>query len=263
MTKLTLSLAQMNVAQGDPEANFATAAALVEEAAERGSELVVLPELWDSGFALDRAVALASPFGENLFHQTAELARQHRIYITGSMLERHDSKVYNCMAVFAPNGDIVGIYRKTHLIGLMKEDQWLTAGDMLTVLDLPWGRTGLAICYDLRFPELFRHYAVEQDAQLIILPASWPQPRRMHWRLLTRARAIENQCFLAACNRVGQDGKYDFFGASTLIDPWGERLIEAGDTPTLLTIKIDMARVTEVRAALPALADRRTDLYGQ
>ncbi|MBN1284984.1 MAG: carbon-nitrogen family hydrolase [Anaerolineae bacterium] len=251
----------MDIVPGEPDANFAAAAALVEEAAERGSDLVVLPELWDSGFALDRAVVLASAFGEGLFRRVAELARRHRIHVTGSMLEKHGGKVYNCMAVFAPNGDIVGIYRKTHLIGLMGEDQWLAPGDMLTVLDLPWGRTGLALCYDLRFPELFRRYVVDQGARFIILPAAWPLPRRTHWRILTRARAIENQCFLAACNRVGQSGKYEFFGASALIDPWGERLVEAGDVPALLTVTVDMGRVDEVRAALPALADRRSDLY--
>lgn len=260
-TKIILSLAQMNVARGDPETNLATVAALTEEATRRGSDLVIFPELWDSGFALDRAAELASPLGEGLFTRVAELAQQHRLYLTGSMLEARAGRIYNCAAVFAPDGDIVGVYRKVHLIGLMDEDKWITPGDALTALDLPWGRTGLAICYDLRFPELFRHLVVAEGARLIILPASWPRPRRMHWRALVRARAIENQCFFAACNRVGQGGKYNFFGASALVDPSGERLVEAGDTSVLLTAEIDFARVDEVRAALPVLKDRRADLY--
>ncbi len=259
--RLTLTLAQMDIKHGDPDANFATAAALASEAARRGSRLLILPELWDSGFALKRAATLASRLGAGLFARVAALARQHGLYIAGSMLEARGDKVYNCAVLFAPSGDIVGVYRKLHLIALMGEDRWITPGDAFTVLDLPWGRTALALCYDLRFPELFRRYAVGMGARLIILAAAWPQPRRMHWRVLTRARAIENQVFVAACNRVGQDGPYDFFGASALIDPWGARLVEAGAAPVLLTVEIDLARVDAVRAALPVLRDRRTDLY--
>jgi predicted amidohydrolase len=251
----------MHVARGDPEANFAAASTLAEEAARRGSNLLVLPELWDSGYQLNRAAELASPLGEGLFARTADLARRHRLYITGAMLEARDGKVYDCAPVFSPDGSLLSVYRKTHLIGLMGETRWITPGDRLTALDLPWGRTGLAICYDLRFPELFRRLVISEGAQLIIVPASWPQPRRMHWRVLTRARAIENLCFVAACNRVGQDGSYHFFGASALIDPWGERLVEAGDTPALLTAEINLAEVGKARANFPALDDRRDDLY--
>jgi predicted amidohydrolase len=143
----------------------------------------------------------------------------------------------------------------------MGETRWITPGDRFTVLDLPWGRTGLAICYDLRFPEMFRRLVVDEHAQLIVIPASWPRPRRAHWRVLTRARAIENLCFVAACNRVGEDGDYSFFGASALINPWGERLVEAGDTPALLTAEIDLADVGKAREKFPALNDRRGDLY--
>lgn len=261
MSRFTLSLAQMDVAHGDPEANVVAAAALIEEAARRGSDLVLLPELWDSGFALNRAAALASRPGEGLFARVADLARRHRLYIAGSMLEAGDvGRCYNCAAVFSPAGELLARYRKAHLIGLMGEDRWLTPGDALVTLDLPWGRAGLAICYDLRFPELFRRLTLD-GARLILLPASWPLPRRMHWRALTRARAIENQLFLAACNRVGQDGEYRFFGASALIDPWGERLVEAGETPALLTVAVDLSQVDAVRDRLPALRDRRPDLY--
>lgn len=261
MTTLTLSLAQMDVAHGDVEANFAAAAALVEEAARRGSDLVLLPELWDCGFALNRAAALASRPGEGLFARVSALARQHAIFIAGSMLEAGDGRVYNCATVFSPEGELLARYRKAHLISLMGEDRWLAPGDALVSVALPWGRTGLAICYDLRFPEVFRRLTLD-GARLILLPASWPYPRWMHWRALTRARAIENQVFFAACNRVGQDAQYQFFGASALIDPWGARLVEAGEVPALLTAEADLARVDEERARLPALAERRADLYG-
>jgi predicted amidohydrolase len=142
----------------------------------------------------------------------------------------------------------------------MQEEQYLAPGQAATLLDLPWGKTGLIICYDLRFPELIRHYAL-QGARLILIPAEWPHPRREHWRTLLRARAIENQCFVAACNRVGQSKGAAFFGASTVVDPWGEPLIEGGETEALLTVTIDLAQVDVVRQRIPVFADRRPELY--
>ena len=118
----------------------------------------------------------------------------------------------------------------------------------------------MAICYDLRFPELFRHYAL-QGARLILLPAEWPNPRREHWRTLLRARAIENQCFVAACNRVGESDGTSFFGASAVIDPWGATLIEGDDTPAILTTTLDLSLVENVRERIPVFADRRPELY--
>ncbi len=135
------------------------------------------------------------------------------------------------------------------------------AGERATLAKLPWGTAGLAICYDLRFPELFRGYALA-GARLILLPAEWPHPRLAHWRTLLRARAIENQYFVAACNRVGADPNGTrFFGHSTLIDPWGEAIAEAGEEPCLLTATLDLAQVEEIRRKIPVFEDRRTDLY--
>ncbi|MCS7040082.1 MAG: carbon-nitrogen family hydrolase, partial [Caldilineales bacterium] len=121
--------------------------------------------------------------------------------------------------------------------------------------------TGLAICYDLRFPELFRLYALA-GAQLILIPSEWPHPRLAHWRTLLRARAIENQCFVAAVNRVGSDRANTFCGHSALIDPWGETVVEADDASVqLLTATVDFALVDDVRRRIPALADRRPECY--
>ena len=117
------------------------------------------------------------------------------------------------MALYSPEGRLAASYSKIHLFRLMDEDQYLAAGTAGVLHELPWGCAGLAICYDLRFPELFRRYALE-GARLLILPAAWPHPRRMHWRTLLRSRAIENQCFVAACNRVGTTDDVSFFGFS-------------------------------------------------
>ena len=265
-TKLTVTLVQMDCALGAPAENFARAEAMVAEAARRGSDLVVLPELWSTAYDLEAAPYYAAPLVEQAgapgwFGILADWARAHGIWITGSILEQQsDGKQYNCMALYGPDGNLAGVYRKIHLFRLMEEEVYLGAGAHPTLLDLPWGKTGLAICYDLRFPELFRGYAL-QGARLMIIPAEWPHPRREHWRTLLRARAIENQCFVVACNRVGATKGSSFFGASAVIDPWGETLIEGGEAEMLLTATIDLALVDSVRARIPVFADRRPELY--
>ena len=142
----------------------------------------------------------------------------------------------------------------------MEEEIYLAQGQGTTLLDLPWGKTGLAICSDLRFPELFRRYALH-GAQLLIIPSEWPHPRRKHWRTLLQARAIENQCYVAACNRVGSSKDTDFFGASAVIDPWGNTLIEGGENENLLTVTVNLSQVASVRRQIPVFDDRRPELY--
>src|SRR5688572_30161681 len=199
MPKLNISLGQMNIVLGDVRKNTARVQEWTEEAARRGSHLVLFPELWSTGYALAQGKELATPLGAGLFADLAALAQQQKISITGSILEKRGIEVANSAAFFAPNGRTLGVYRKIHLFRLMDEDRYLQPGESALALDLPWGRTGLAICYDLRFPELFRRYAVE-GAKMIVIPAEWPMARIEHWRLLLQARAIENQCYVVACN---------------------------------------------------------------
>jgi predicted amidohydrolase len=261
---LTISLVQMDCRLGEPAYNFERAAAYIAEAAQRGSQLVLLPELWSTAYALERAPELASALAstpdESWFGRFAALAQQHGVWLGGSLLESRAGRYYNCFALYDPAGCLRAAYRKLHLFRLMAEEQYLDAGDAPVLVDAPWGKTGLAICYDLRFPELFRRYALD-GARLLLLPAEWPHPRREHWRTLLRARAIENQCFVAACNRVGATGNNTFFGASVLIDPWGETLIESGEAEMVLTATIDLAAVDAVRQRLPIFADRRPEVY--
>lgn len=262
---LTLSLAQMDCQLGDPAANFAVAAGLAAEAARRGSDLLLLPELWSTAYALDRAAELAAPLANGpedggWFGRFAALAQEHSIWLAGSLLEARAGRFYNCLALYGPDGRLRAAYRKVHLFRLMQEEQYLAPGEAPVTVDLPWGRAGLSICYDLRFPELFRGYALA-GARLMLVPAEWPHPRRAHWRTLLRARAIENQCFVAACNRVGTTGSNTFFGASAVIDPWGETLVEGGETDLLLTVTLDLGLVESARTRIPVFADRRADLY--
>ncbi len=261
MPILTVSLAQMHVKAGDPRANWAVMQEWTNEAARRGSELVVFPELWDNGYALDKAKDVASSLSTGLFAQVAALSRSANIHIIGSMLEKRGVGVYNSAAVFSPRSGVLGAYRKIHLFGGMNEPQYLNPGEAPLTIDLPWGRTSIAICYDLRFPELFRRYAVE-GAKVILLPAEWPHPRLNHWRTLIQARAIENQAYIIACNRVGESLGTQFCGHSMIVDPWGDFVCEGGEGETMLTVKIDTDLVDQVREKMPVLADRRPAAYG-
>jgi len=259
--KLTISLAQIDIALGDPATNLAKVADWVAEAARRGSDLVILPELWSTGYDLTRAPELASTMNEGLVRQVGDLAAQHQIWVLGSTLVFTGAAAPANRAILSDStGETIAAYDKIHLFGLMEEDQYLTPGASLTLTETPWGKAGLAICYDLRFPEIFRSYALA-GASMILLPTEWPYPREAHWRTLLRARAIENQFYVIGCNRVGQDAKNTFCGRSAVIDPWGETVVEAGDVEALLTATIELETVAEIRERIPIFKDRRPELY--
>jgi predicted amidohydrolase len=269
--KLTLALAQMAIATGQLEDNAATAQRLAAQAAAQEARLLLLPELWQTGYDLVHAGDYAAPVeggpGDSAFGQMATLAQTHNLYVAGTALEANASgRPYNTAALFDPAGDLVGAYRKVHLWAPMGEAEYMSAGTDLPAFDLPWGRTALAICYDLRFPELWRRYA-DAGTQLVLLPAEWPQRRVEHWRLLLRARAVENQYFVAGCNRGG--GEPDdpteathFGGHSAIVDPWAQVLVEGDSKPGLFVATLDLGEVERARRLFPFLADRRPEVTG-
>lgn len=259
-TRLTITLVQMDIALGDPQTNLRRGERFVAQAAARGSTLVLFPELWTTGYALDRAEELASPLGQGAFAEMARWAQTYNVWIVGSVLERWGNGFANTAVLAAPSGEIHGVYRKVHLFGLMDEDRYLRPGHEAPVWASPWGRTALAICYDLRFPELFRRYALE-GATVVLVPAEWPHPRLHHWRVLVQARAIENQCFVAACNRVGSAKEEHFCGHSMVVSPWGDVIAEAGEEEILLTATLNLEQAATVRQRIPVFRDRRPDVY--
>ena len=257
---LTLALAQMDVPPGQPEANLARVREFAAQAREAGADLLLLPELWLHGYDLERAADWAAPLGEGGFAHMAGLARQFRLHLAGSLLERHAGGVSNTAVLYAPDGALLGAYRKVHLFRLMQEPRYLVAGDHATLCSTPWGPTGLAICYDLRFPELFRAMAVA-GAVLFVVPAQWPVRRVEAWLLLARARAVENELVVAACNRVGSDGQVTFPGRSLVVDPWGHVLVEGDDRERLLIAQVDLQEVRKARRYLTVYKDRRPEAY--
>ncbi len=263
--KLTVSLGQMAVVPGEPTVNEKAARRLAAEAAAEGADLLLLPELWHSGYDLSRAGEYAAPLDEGAFGLMAEMARQHRLYVTGTALEANPAgRPFNTAVLYSPQGALAASYQKVHLWGPLGEPEHMTAGEALPVLTLPWGRTALAICYDLRFPELWRRYA-DGGAILVLIPAAWPSRRIDHWRLLLRARAVENQFFVAGCNRAegGSDAGPDPFGGySSISDPWGRVVVEAGPEPELLSASLDLDEAARARRLFPFLEDRRPEVYG-
>ncbi|HKZ70679.1 MAG TPA: carbon-nitrogen family hydrolase [Anaerolineales bacterium] len=260
MPSFRLSLGQMDIALGKPDENFERVREWTAEAAGNDSALVVFPELWSTGYDLENWPTYASKLGEGMFAQLSELAAEFKIAIAGSIMEAKNGKCYNSLALFDAEGGQRAVYRKVHLFRLMEEEKWLAPGEESVIAEAAWGPTGLGICYDLRFSELFRKYALN-GAKMIILPAEWPGRRAYHWQTLLRARAIENQMFVVGVNRVGESKGEQFGGGSAVIDPWGEAVAEGGSDPALLHAEIDLGMVDEVRKRIPVFEDRRPDVY--
>ena len=256
-----IALAQFDVKSGETTSNLATASEYVTLAARRGAKLVVLPELWSSGYDLEHCQVHARISREKVLPALSRLARHHRLHIVGSVLKANSrGQVFNSAVLLGPGTEPIRVYRKIHLFGPMLEDQFLAPGHRTPLFRLPFAASALAICYDLRFPEIFRKYALK-GAQLVILCAQWPASRLEHWRTLVRARAIENQFFVVACNRVGSSLGTRFGGHSMIVDPWGNVLQEGTARASLLTADIDFREVDESRSRIPSLNDRRPAAY--
>ena len=250
---------QFNLQLGDVDANIESALAGVEQAAAAGAQLAVLPEMWSTGYDYRRLADLAERT-PGVIERLCSVSKTHGIVLVGSLPEKQGDKLYN-MATVIDNGEVKGAYRKLHMFSTMGEDRFLSPGDSTLVVDTTVGRIGVAICYDLRFPELFRRMALD-GAELICVPAEWPKPRQEHWRTLLRARAIENQLFIAAANCCGVQGKLDFFGMSLLISARGDVLAEAGETDTVLNATFDRQEMMSYREQIRCFVDRRPEIYG-
>jgi predicted amidohydrolase len=259
MTNTHAAAFQFHVRAGQVQDNLATVLAGLGRIREQNVRLAVLPEMWSSGFDYRNleVLALQTP---RVVQELGAFSANHGMVIVGSLPERTDDGLYNTSYVI-DNGSLKGRYRKLHLFSPMREDRFLLAGQDTLVVDTAAGRIGVAICYDLRFPELFRRLTLD-GADLICLSAQWPKPRLDHWCTLLKARAIENQVYMVAANCCGVQGKLDFFGNSMIVSPRGEVLAEGGEAPCEIFAEIDGEAQRAYREAIPAWNDRRADVYG-
>jgi predicted amidohydrolase len=227
--------------------------------AQGGSDLVVLPELWPvGGFAADAWSDAAEPLDGPTADAMASAARDAGVWLhAGSIVERDpDGPIYNTSLLFSPGGELAHTYRKIHRFGFDRgEAVRMGAGEEIVTAGTEHGVLGLATCYDLRFPELFRGL-LDAGAELLVVPAAWPAKRLDHWQLLARARAVESQVYVLACNDVGSNGGVPQGGHSVVVGPWGEVLAEAGDAEEVLVVDLDPTAVAKARESFPVLRDR-------
>jgi len=268
---LRVACVQLN-ACADKAANLAKAERLVARAAATGADLVVLPEKWNAWGGPDVIRAAAEPIeGGETFVAMAGWARAHGITLVGGSVTEErpgHEKLSNTCPVFDPDGGLAAVYRKIHLFDVevggqaYRESETEEPGDETVVCDAEGWRVGLTVCYDLRFPELYRILALE-GAELVTAPAAFTLfTGKDHWELLVRARAVENQLYLAAANQWGahEAGKASY-GRSLIADPWGVVLAVAPDDDCVISAEIDRARLLRVRESLPSLANRQPHAY--
>jgi predicted amidohydrolase len=267
MERFLAAVVQM-ASGADRAANVARATALVREAAARGARLVVLPEVFAwRGAATDDPTAAETVPGPTTAAMAA-LAKELTIFLCmGSILEAvpRDDRRFNTSCLVDPAGKIVGTYRKIHLFDValpgrvdVRESATRIAGDETVVASTPLAAIGCSICYDLRFPELYRRLAAD-GAEVLVVPSAFTLPTgAAHWEVLCRARAIENQCWLLAANQTGASphGHRDY-GNSMIVDPWGAVVARLGEEEGIAIAELDPAQLARVRAELPALTHRR------
>lgn len=246
---------QFDIKLGDVDANLSYVLSEIKRLSNQGIRLIVLPEMWSTGYAW-RKLGKLSELTPEIIKELKKASKKGTVII-GSLPEKVGDDVYNTAYVI-DSGKVIGNYRKIHLFSPMKEDFFLKAGNEPLMCSTSLGRIGVLICYDVRFPELPRRLTVE-GAEILVVPAEWPHPRLDHWRTILKARAIENQLFVIAANRCGKQGMVRFCGNSTIVNPWGEVISVAGEKEETITAEMDLNLVYRYREEMPALKDRRED----
>lgn len=265
-----ISLIQMNMTEGAPDENYTRAAQLIRKAAAAGTDVIVLPETWNVGFFPHENLArLSDDDGARTKAEIGALAGELGVNIVaGSVTNRRKEAVYNTAYIFDRSGKEIAVYDKCHLFSPMDEQEFFTSGDHVCRFELDGVSCGIIICYDLRFPEWTRKLAVE-GLDLLFVVSQWPGMRAEHLRTLIRARAIENQMYLACCNSCGRFADTQYGGCSAVIDPWGDVLAEgagagdAEDVEQIITCELDMTVLEGIRSSINVFRDRRPELYGE
>lgn len=259
-----VSQIQLDIVYKNPKRNRERITKLIEKATKENPDIIIFPETWTTGYS------------EEIFHNIdkyaetedgesvtilRELAKKYNVwFVSGSIIEKDGKGIYNTIFLIDRKGNIVGKYRKMHLYSAMDEDIAFKNGIDMPVFDTEFGKLALMTCYDIRFVELSRTYAIK-GADAIIVVSNFPNPKINHWRILLQARAIENQLYIIACNRVGSTKNCTYFGHSLIIDPWGDILNEGNDEEIIVSGEINFDKVKEVRSIIPMYYDRQPKSY--
>jgi omega-amidase len=248
---------QLKIAWENKSANFETVHRLLAEARPEKDSLVVLPEMFATGFTMN-TVAMAEPNGGETEQFLAKMAKEFGIcIIAGAAMRGGDGRVRNKALVFSPTGELLAFYAKMRPFTLGGEADHYAAGEHPVVFQWREWTISPFVCYDLRFPEIFREAAAGHRPHLFAVIANWPVKRIHHWVRLLQARAIENQAYVIGVNRVGRDPHFDYNGRSVIVDPHGEILADAGECEGCINSQLDLDVLEKYRAGLPFLADMR------
>jgi predicted amidohydrolase len=253
---MKIAVAQISCSLGDSEANLSKVHDFSRRAKDVSAELIVFPEMTDTGYSMSVIHKHAGDWNNGFVPGLREIARQLSIAIVSGVSERDGSPIYNSQVLVDAKGEIVAKYRKTHLYAVapVEEQTCFTPGDSFASFKLGRLRFGFSICYDLRFPEMYRKMAIEQNVGAFAISSAWPFPQ---------ARAIENQSYVVASNRVGKDDDLWFCGSSAIIDPRGVVIAAASaDREELIHADLSQELVDSVRQRVQSLGHRRQDLYG-
>src|SRR5262245_61306716 len=262
---MKVAAAQISCSLGDPKANLFKVRDFSSRARGTGAELIVFPEMTDTGYSMPVIQVNANSWTNGFVPGLQEIAAKLSIAIVCGVSEQVERSIYNSLIFVDQQGQISEKYRKTHLYAVapVEEQKCFASGDTFASFALGGLRFGFSICYDLRFPEMYRKLVVEQNVDAFIVSSAWPFPRLEHFRTLALARAIENQSYVIASNRVGKDDDLWFCGSSAIIDPRGVVIASASaDREELIHADLSEDVVLSVRRRVKSLAHRRQDLYG-
>lgn len=255
---MKIALLQTDISWNAPTENVSRCESLASEAIEAGAELLIFPEMFTCGFSMPEGEIAKESYAQGLSFLSST-AQKHNVATLGSLPETSPTgELFNTAIVCTPDGETAS-YRKIHLFSYGDETKKYSPGSKLLTTTVKGIRCSIFICYDLRFPIPFHHVAEQTDLYIVV--ANWPAPRREHWLTLLRARAIENQAYIAGVNRVGEGGGLQYSGDSVVFAPDGTQLTELTPKPALITCDIDPKRVTEWRRGFPAVKDRRPAVY--
>ncbi len=260
---MRIGLAQLNCDPGNVGENLRRIVNAIADASARECDLLVLPEMSDTGYHMPAILETAGTWPGRAYSEIADAARRYQLTVAVGLSERVEGDVFNSVAVLGPDGELLTKYRKTHLITAepVCEHRFLKAGRDRSLFPFRGFTVGIMTCYEVRFPEIARRYALD-GADLLLVPAAFPQARIAHWRILSSARAIENQMYVAAVNRVGTDEGLTFGGSSQLIDPAGKILAAGNETDEALLVgELSRETIATVRSRLTVFQDRREELY--
>ena len=270
MTKVKVALCQMNVID-DKEENLRKASLMIAQGVEENADFIVLPEMFNCPYSNDKFIEYAEVEKDSqTLLEISKLACENNIYIlAGSIPEKENDKLYNTSYLFDKKGDIIAKHRKIHLFDIdvkgkitFKESDVLTAGDNFTIANTEFGKIGIGICYDIRFPELARIMA-QKGASILFYPGAFNMTTGpAHWELLFKSRALDNQVYcVGVAPALNEDASYHSFGHSIVTSPWGEIIAEANEKETLIISEIDLDEIKKIREELPLLKNKREDLY--